>query len=472
MALVTGFVAGLGCATAAQAPPPRTSLYERLGGQPAIAAVVDELVVRIAKDNRINARFANVDLPRLRRLLTEQICQASGGPCQYTGRDMRSSHAGMNISDDEFTALVEDLKGALDQFKVPAAEQSELLALLAPMKPDIADASRLPVIAPGVPAPTGLPAAATSNPAAGPPSTPAAASAVLERAAALREAANLLDKAEAARARQSRSLAEQLFSSAELIAGSGTVADLASLFREGAPPRVTTPPVAVPLNAPAQPAAVGNSDEEESGAEGDTTKPQRGSLSGLVNRAAGSAEGLTVVTLEPLTGRSRRRPPRQRVIEQRQRTFAPRVLAVPVGSTVSFPNFDAIFHNVFSRSEAKPFDLGLYKGGQARELIFDKPGVVRIGCNLHANMSAFVVVVEAPHYVVAAPDGRFSFRSVAPGRYRLRAYNDRTETPVEQTVTINAGPNNVAVQMGPAAPAQPLADKFGQPRTAIAPPPR
>ncbi|HEY0708069.1 MAG TPA: hypothetical protein VGG33_14795 [Polyangia bacterium] len=455
--LVTGAGAG-GCATATPGAAAKSnlSLYERLGGQAAIAAVVDEFVARVAKDARVNARFANTDMPRFRLLLTEQLCQATGGPCQYTGRDMKTSHAGMNISDAEFTAVVEDLKGALDQFKVPAAEQSELLAALGPMKPDIVEGSR------------GLVATAVSG---GQSPGATAASPVGERAAALREAASLLDKAEAARLRQSRSLAEQLFSSAELIAGSAAVADLAPLFREGAPPRITTPPVTVPLNTPAQPTAVGNSDEEESG-EGETPKPQRGSLSGVVGRAAGAAEGLTVITLEPLAGRVRRRPPRQRVIEQRQRTFAPRVLAVPVGSTVSFPNFDSIFHNVFSRSEAKPFDLGLYKGGQARELVFDRAGVVRIGCNLHASMAAFVVVVEAPHYVIAENDGRFSFRSLAPGRYRLRAYNDRSESPLEQTVTINAGANNVTLQMGPAAPAQPLADKFGQPRTAIVTPPR
>jgi hemoglobin len=454
---------GSGCATTAPVSQPKASLYERLGGQGAIAAVVDEFIARMAKDTRVNTRFTNVDMPRFRRLLIEQLCQGTGGPCQYTGRDMKVTHAGMNISDDEFTATVEALKGALDQFKVPAAEQGELLAVLGPMKPDIVEGSRTPVGAAGAVA---VPGAPTS----GPPGA-AAPSPIIERAAALREAASLLDKAEAARARQSRSLAEQLFSSAELIAGSGAVADLAPLFREGAPPRITTPPVQVPLNSPAQPAAVGNSDDEETDG-GAAAKPQRGSLSGIVNRAAGTAEGLTVVTLEPLSGRVRRRPPRQRVIEQRQRTFAPRVLAVPVGSSVSFPNFDTIFHNVFSRSEAKPFDLGLYKGGQARELVFDRPGVVRIGCNLHASMAAFVVVVEAPHYVIAAPDGRFSFRSVAPGRYRLRAYNDRTEAPVEQTVAINAGANDVKVQMGPAAPTQPLADKFGQPRTAIATPPR
>jgi hypothetical protein len=151
------------------------------------------------------------------------------------------------------------------------------------------------------------------------------------------------------------------------------------------------------------------------------------------------------------------------VIEQRNREFAPRLLAVPVGSTVSFPNFDGIYHNVFSRSESKPFDLGLYKSGQARELVFDREGIVRVGCNLHANMSATVVVVSAPHYAITDRRGRFFFRSLEPGRYRLRAYGERGAEPTTQEIAIGAGDNSVSVALGE-APLGPLADKFGMPR--------
>ena len=81
------------------------SLYDRLGGKPAIASVVEDFVGRVAADSRINGKFANVNIPRLKTMLTEQICQASGGPCTYKGRDMKSSHAGMGITGEEFDAL-------------------------------------------------------------------------------------------------------------------------------------------------------------------------------------------------------------------------------------------------------------------------------------------------------------------------------------------------------------------------------
>jgi hemoglobin len=114
------------------------TLYDRLGGQDAIKAVVKDFVEEnVAKDTRINARFANSDIPHLEQMLTEQICAGTGGPCKYTGKDMKTAHTGMKITDAEFTALVEDLKKSLDKFKVPDKEQQELIGVLAPMKPDV-----------------------------------------------------------------------------------------------------------------------------------------------------------------------------------------------------------------------------------------------------------------------------------------------------------------------------------------------
>lgn len=115
----------------------KKSLYERLGGKDAIAAVTGELLTRVAADDRINARFANADLPRLKEMLVDQICEATGGPCKYTGKDMKAAHVGQNVTEDEFTALVEDLKAVLDKYKVGATEQNELLAALGGMKGDI-----------------------------------------------------------------------------------------------------------------------------------------------------------------------------------------------------------------------------------------------------------------------------------------------------------------------------------------------
>ncbi len=115
------------------------SLYERLGGKESIVAVVDEFAGRILADTRINAKFANSDPVRLKTMLVEQICEATGGPCKYTGRTMPASHAGMGVTSGEFNALVEDLVGALDKFNVPQTEKDELIGALAPMKAQIVE---------------------------------------------------------------------------------------------------------------------------------------------------------------------------------------------------------------------------------------------------------------------------------------------------------------------------------------------
>ncbi len=135
-------VAAAGCSMmdSTTTKAPEASLYDRLGGKPAITAVVDDFVGRVAADNRINGKFANANIPRLKMLLVEQICQASGGPCTYTGRDMKTTHAGMQITSEEFDALVGDLVATLNKFEVPEREKKELLGALGPMKKDIVEA--------------------------------------------------------------------------------------------------------------------------------------------------------------------------------------------------------------------------------------------------------------------------------------------------------------------------------------------
>lgn len=115
------------------------SLYERLGEIEAITSVVDSFVARCAGDGRINRKFERSDIPRLKKMLVDQVCEAAGGPCTYTGRDMKETHDGMGVTAGEFDALVEDLIATLDEFNVPGAEQEELLAALAPMRDDIVD---------------------------------------------------------------------------------------------------------------------------------------------------------------------------------------------------------------------------------------------------------------------------------------------------------------------------------------------
>lgn len=132
----------VGCQTMESTSKPTMadkSLYDRLGGKPAITAVVDDFVGRVAADSRINGYFATTNIPRLKMPLVEQICQASGGPCTYTGRSMKATHAGMGVSSADFDALVGDLVATLNTFKVPEREKNELLGALGPMKKDIVE---------------------------------------------------------------------------------------------------------------------------------------------------------------------------------------------------------------------------------------------------------------------------------------------------------------------------------------------
>lgn len=147
--VLVGLVAG--CATMIETKP---TLYERIvirqsmpggldltfRGRDAIAAIVDDFVANVVADNRINARFKGLKPPEVTKLkanLADQICDATGGPCAYLGRDMTATHKGMKITEAEWNATVEALVKALDKRKVPEAEKAEMLGLLGPMKKDI-----------------------------------------------------------------------------------------------------------------------------------------------------------------------------------------------------------------------------------------------------------------------------------------------------------------------------------------------
>ncbi|WP_284617541.1 group I truncated hemoglobin [Aquabacterium humicola] len=115
-------------------PPSDTSLYQRVGGRATIAAIVDDAVRNIATDPRISQRFRHADAPGLKERLEELLCERSGGPCVYRGRNMAEAHDGMRIRDDEFDALIDDIARSLDKFKVPAAERAEALKVLRQMR--------------------------------------------------------------------------------------------------------------------------------------------------------------------------------------------------------------------------------------------------------------------------------------------------------------------------------------------------
>ena len=113
-------------------------------------------------------------------------------------------------------------------------------------------------------------------------------------------------------------------------------------------------------------------------------------------------------------------------LDQRNEAFFPYVLAVQVGTTVSFPNDDRTYHNVFSFSKAKRFDLGRYPKGQSKSVRFDRPGVVRVFCDIHAHMSAFILVLAHPYFATTDADGRFRIPSVPPGTYTIAVWTDGT----------------------------------------------
>ncbi len=136
--ILLGAVLNLSACAATAARPP--SLYQRLGGREGIRGVVDDFVAAAAADDRIKGRFAGLTPAAVEKLKTnfaDQICEATGGPCSYLGRDVKTAHRGMNISEAEWNATVEDLVRALDKRKVAPDDQKALLGLLGPMKPDI-----------------------------------------------------------------------------------------------------------------------------------------------------------------------------------------------------------------------------------------------------------------------------------------------------------------------------------------------
>ncbi len=120
--------------------------------------------------------------------------------------------------------------------------------------------------------------------------------------------------------------------------------------------------------------------------------------------------------------------PQKAVLEQREIKFIPSVLPVLVGTTVDFPNKDKTWHNVYSKSEAKKFDLGLYPPGKTRSVTFDKPGIVRVLCNVHPNMEAFIVVKEHPYFAAADKSGNYRLDGVPLGTYRLRVWHPQLGT--------------------------------------------
>ena len=156
-------------------------------------------------------------------------------------------------------------------------------------------------------------------------------------------------------------------------------------------------------------------------------------LTGTV-QVSGKPAGDVVVWLEaPVPPAAT--PPSRVVIDQRNLRFDPQVLVVRVGTTVEFPNNDKVFHNVFSFRDGKKFDLGMYPKGVAKKIVFDRPGLARLFCNIHPNMAAYVMAVDSPYFVVSKDDGSFSMSSVPAGTYTYYAWRAGAQ-PLTGSVTV------------------------------------
>jgi plastocyanin len=153
----------------------------------------------------------------------------------------------------------------------------------------------------------------------------------------------------------------------------------------------------------------------------------------VTGRIQSTSRTAVVVYAEPLNARPIQ--PGRFKITQKNKSFTPRLLAVPVGSTVSFPNDDLIFHNVFSLSRPSPFDLGLYRDGESKDRTFTAAAVYRVFCNIHPQMSATILVVPTPY--ITETDGTGNYRFDLPaGRYRITAWGERSNQPSSMEVTV------------------------------------
>ena len=142
-----------------------------------------------------------------------------------------------------------------------------------------------------------------------------------------------------------------------------------------------------------------------------------------------------VIWLEPMGGKVPKPAPGRARMTQKDKTFTPHILAIPVGATVDFPNFDPIFHNVFSNYDGQLFDLALYPPGASRSVKFTRPGIVRVFCNIHASMSAVIAVLDTPYFDTSKRDGSFEIGGVPAGEYRLHLFHERATAATLEALT-------------------------------------
>jgi plastocyanin len=190
-------------------------------------------------------------------------------------------------------------------------------------------------------------------------------------------------------------------------------------------------------------------------------------VSGQVSGGGSGGPGGAVVWLKRADGPTPRPTPlRGKTVSQVNKTFVPRILPVPVGSTINFANQDPIFHNVFSLSRPNDFDSGLFKAGQSYAKTFSKPGPVQLLCNIHASMLGYVVVVDSPWYGQADGSGAFVIRGVPPGQYDLESWYEGSSQIGKTRITVGAdGLRGVAIKVsGDRRTPASVPDKYGKER--------
>jgi hypothetical protein len=157
-----------------------------------------------------------------------------------------------------------------------------------------------------------------------------------------------------------------------------------------------------------------------------------------------------VVWLEPVNGPVDPPPPsRPAQMLQKDKTFQPHVLAIPVGGRVSFPNLDPIFHNAFSNFDGVNFDVGLYRPGQSRTVAFKRPGIVRVFCNIHPQMSAVIAVMDTPYFAVSDKTGFFKIENVPPGDYQVHVFHERASAETLDSLARKVVVEIAALELAP-----------------------
>ncbi len=167
-----------------------------------------------------------------------------------------------------------------------------------------------------------------------------------------------------------------------------------------------------------------------------------GEIQGIVKNLNGVLEN-AIVYLEKIDGKTFPPPEKTVILNQVGLVFVPHVLPVLVGTKVNFPNEDVVLHNVFSPGYTGKFNLGTYPQGTTKTRVFEKPGIVLLLCNVHHEMSAFVLVVETPYFVVTGRDGKYTLRNVPPGKYNLAVWHESMRHQIKKIEVLDKSQVNV-----------------------------